>query len=32
MNIDIYDCISPLDFRYYGQDEALQKLLGPYLT
>ena len=32
MNMDIYDCISPLDFRYYGQDEALQKLLGPYLT
>jgi adenylosuccinate lyase len=32
MNIDIYDCISPLDFRYYGQDAKLQELLGPYLT
>lgn len=28
----IFDNVSPLDFRYYGQDEALQKLLDPYVT
>ncbi len=32
MKIDIYDCVSPLDFRYYGQDEALRKLLAPYVS
>ncbi len=30
--INIFDCVSPLDFRYYGQDEQLRELLGPYLT
>lgn len=28
----LFDNVSPLDFRYYGQDEALQKLLDPYVT
>lgn len=28
----IFDNVSPLDFRYYGQDAALQKLLDPYVT
>ncbi len=32
MKIDIYDCVSPLDFRYYGQDEALRLLLAPYVS
>ncbi len=30
--INIFDCVNPLDFRYYGQDEQLRELLGPYLT
>lgn len=30
--INIFDCVSPLDFRYYGQDEQLRELLGPYLS
>lgn len=28
----IYDNVSPLDFRYFGQDEELKELLGPYVT
>lgn len=28
----IYDNVSPLDFRYYGQDAKLQEALGPYVT
>lgn len=28
----IFDSVSPLDFRYYGQDRALQELLDPYVT
>ncbi len=32
MQINIFDCVSPLDFRYYGQDEKLKELLGPYVT
>ena len=28
----LFDNVSPLDFRYYGQDEALQQLLDPYVT
>lgn len=28
----LFDNVSPLDFRYYGQDEALQKLLDPFVT
>ena len=31
-NRSLFDNVSPLDFRYYGQDEALQKLLDPYVT
>lgn len=30
--LNIFDCVSPLDFRYYGQDKQLRELLGPYLT
>jgi adenylosuccinate lyase len=32
VKIDIYDCVSPLDFRYYGQDEALRGLLAPFVS
>lgn len=32
MNISIYDCVSPLDFRYYGQDAKLLDLLSPYVS
>ncbi len=32
MDISIYDCVSPLDFRYYGQDENLRQLLAPYVS
>ncbi|MBC7286672.1 MAG: adenylosuccinate lyase [Armatimonadetes bacterium] len=32
MEISIYDCVSPLDFRYYGQDEKLRELLAPYVS
>ncbi|MHB8997799.1 MAG: lyase family protein [Armatimonadota bacterium] len=28
----LFDNVSPLDFRYYGQDEALQNLLDPFVT
>ncbi|MBU0611430.1 MAG: adenylosuccinate lyase [Armatimonadetes bacterium] len=28
----IFDNVSPLDFRYYGQDEKLQQALDPYVT
>lgn len=30
--IDLFDCVSPLDFRYWGQDPALRELLEPYVT
>ncbi len=30
--ISIFDCVSPLDFRYYGQDMQLQEWLAPYMT
>ena len=30
--ISIFDCVSPLDSRYYGQDAQLQEQLGPYMT
>ena len=30
--MDLFDCVSPLDFRYWGQDAELQALLGPYVT
>lgn len=32
MNISIFDCASPLDYRYYGNDPALLELLGPHVT
>ncbi len=28
----LFDSVSPLDFRYYGQDRALQEVLDPYVT
>jgi adenylosuccinate lyase len=28
----IFDNVSPLDFRYYGQDEKLQQALDPFVT
>ncbi len=27
-----FNNVSPLDFRYYGSDETLKELLGPYVT
>ena len=32
MNISLYDCVSPLDYRYYGGEPKLVELLGPHLT
>lgn len=32
MDRSLFDNVSPLDFRYYGQDEALQELLDPFVT
>ncbi|MGD9518768.1 MAG: lyase family protein [Armatimonadota bacterium] len=32
MNINVYDCVSPLDFRYYGQDARMRELLAPYVS
>jgi adenylosuccinate lyase len=32
MEISIYDCVSPLDFRYYGADPELRALLSPYVS
>ena len=29
---DLFDCVSPLDFRYWGSDRALRELLEPYVT
>ena len=29
---DLFDCVSPLDFRYWGQDPALRELLAGYVT
>lgn len=31
-SMDLFDCVSPLDFRYYGQDLAVRELLAPYIT
>ncbi len=28
----LYDCVSPLDFRYYGGDERIFALLSPYVS
>jgi adenylosuccinate lyase len=30
--MDIFDNISPLDYRYYGRDENARKMLAPYLS
>jgi adenylosuccinate lyase len=30
--ISLFDCVSPLDFRYYGGDERVFKLLSPYVS
>jgi len=30
--IVLFDCVSPLDFRYYGGDERLFRLLAPYVS
>jgi adenylosuccinate lyase len=30
--LELFDCVSPLDFRYWGQDRALRELLEPYVT
>jgi len=32
MDRTIFDNVSPLDFRYYGQDEKLQQALDPFVT
>ena len=32
MLIDAFDCVSPLDFRYYANDPRLVELLGPYVS
>ncbi len=28
----MFDCVSPLDFRYYGPNKELVRLLSPYVT
>jgi adenylosuccinate lyase len=30
--LNLFDCVSPLDFRYWGQDAGLRELLGDYVT
>jgi len=30
--ISIFDCVSPLDFRYYGADDQLREQLAPYMS
>jgi adenylosuccinate lyase len=30
--MDLFDCVSPLDFRYYANNERLVALLGPYVS
>ena len=32
MEIDRFECVSPLDFRYYVPNERLKELLGDYVT
>lgn len=32
MKIDVYDCVSPLDFRYYGTEPRMRELLEPYVS
>jgi len=31
-NIDLYDTINPMDFRYYSTDESLYNKIQPYLS
>jgi len=31
-SIPLFDTISPLDFRYYGRDEAIRSKIRPYLS
>lgn len=31
-SFSLFDCVSPLDFRYYGGDERLFQLLNPYVS
>ena len=31
-SIDLFDTISPLDFRYYGRNDKVRKKLSPYLS
>jgi len=30
--ISIFDCVNPLDFRYYGSDDQLKEQLAPYMS
>jgi len=30
--MEIFDCVSPLDYRYYANNEKLVEQLGPYVT
>ncbi len=32
MELSIFDCVSPLDYRYYGDDPNMIELLAPYVT
>jgi len=32
VQINIFDCVSPLDFRYYGPDLKLRERLAPYVS
>jgi adenylosuccinate lyase len=32
MSLDLFDCVSPLDFRYYANNEKLVALLAPYVS
>lgn len=32
MLIDVYDCVSPLDYRYYATNPKLVELLGPFVS
>jgi adenylosuccinate lyase len=30
--MDLFDCVSPLDYRYYANNKKLVQLLGPYVS
>ncbi|MBP8954493.1 MAG: adenylosuccinate lyase, partial [Armatimonadetes bacterium] len=32
MDLSLFDCVSPLDYRYYGDDPRMVELLAPYVT